>query len=384
MKNKIKREKLNIGVVTPILMKSGVVPTLNILNILESLADDLHVIEVDADGNLPNTSRENKRIHIYNGIKHRTGSNIFTRIGNFICIQVRISYRLLRVSKNVDLWIFYGGGSPLSILTAKLLRKKVIVLVAGRVSISCKKTHKKRLSAILSVLERANFYLADQIVVEFDDATDFLGLNKYRKKLSSNCTIYINFDLFNVKKDFKDRRNLIGYTGRLSPEKGVMNFVKAIPLILKERGDLEFLIGGDGSLFKEINNELKNNELHNKVKLTGWIPHDELPKYLNELKLIVAPSYTEGGIPTIIKEAMACGTLILVTPIAGGIDIIKDGETGFILANNSPECIAENVIRILEHTELEKIVNNARNLVEEEFSYEKEVKQYRNMLYGVL
>jgi len=301
-------------------------------------------------------------------------------------------WSLIKLSKKIDAVFFVIGDANLfpPVLTAKILRKKVITLAPGRGSLSYGKSHNKKLlsiegafTAVLSVLESANFYLADPVVGEAERCIDCLELNRYRKKISTNCTFYINFNLFKVKKDFKHRRNLIGYIGRFSPEKGVLNFVKAIPLILKERGDLEFLIGGDGPLFDEIKKELKNNGSYDKVEFTGWIHHDELPRYLNELKLIVLPTYSEGGVPTIIKEAMACSTLILVTPVAS-VDIIKDGETGFILENNSPDCITKNVIRVLEHPEPEKIIKRARNLVEEEFSYKKNVKQYRNMLYGVL
>ena len=119
--------------------------------------------------------------------------------------------------------------------------------------------------------------------------------------------------------------------------------------------------------------------LNNKVELTRWIPHDELPDYLNELKLLILPSYTE-GLPNIMLEAMACGTPVLATPVGAIPDVITDGETGFILENNSPECIAENVMRALNHHDLEKIVKNARELVEKEFTYEAAVKRYRAIL----
>ena len=103
---------------------------------------------------------------------------------------------------------------------------------------------------------------------------------------------------------------------------------------------------------------------------------------MNELKLIVSPSYNEGGVPTVIMEAMACGTVCLVTPVAGD-NVINDDESGFILENNSPECIAKNVIRVLEHPNLDEIISKAHNLVEEEFSYEKEVRQYKKMFVGL-
>ena len=83
--------------------------------------------------------------------------------------------------------------------------------------------------------------------------------------------------------------------------------------------------------------------LNNKVELTGWIPHDELPDYSNMLKLIVLPSYTE-GLPNIMLEVMACGTPVLATPVGAIPDVINDGENRFLMENNSQECIAENVI----------------------------------------
>ena len=77
---------------------------------------------------------------------------------------------------------------------------------------------------------------------------------------------------------------------------------------------------------------------------------------------------------------MGCGTPVLVTSVGSIPDVIKDGNIGFIMKDNSSECIAETVIRALEHLELEKIVKNARALVEWEFTYEAVVERYRTIL----
>jgi glycosyltransferase involved in cell wall biosynthesis len=182
-----------------------------------------------------------------------------------------------------------------------------------------------------------------------------------------------------IIKDLKDRKYLIGYIGRLSEGKGMLNFVKALPLIFKGWADSELLIGGDGPLFDEIKDELKNNGLYTQVKLTGWIPYDEIPDYLNEIELLVFPSYSE-GLPNIVSEAMACGAVVVATPAGAIPDVIKDGESGFIMENNSPECIAKNVIRALEYPHLDKIVKNARKLIEKEYIYEVAVERYRKIL----
>ena len=73
-------------------------------------------------------------------------------------------------------------------------------------------------------------------------------------------------------------------------------------------------------------------------------------------------------------------TPVLATSVGGAPDLIKDGETGFIMENSSPECIAENVISALNHPDLEKIVKNARELIEREFTYEAAVERYRKIL----
>ena len=77
---------------------------------------------------------------------------------------------------------------------------------------------------------------------------------------------------------------------------------------------------------------------------------------------------------------MGCGTPVLATPVGGVPDVIKDGKTGFIMGDNSPECIAKNVMRALEHPDLERIVENA---VEREFTYAAAVERYKKILEDI-
>ena len=317
------------------------------------------------------------------------GSDFFflIRVLNYMIVQIKISRNLIKLSKTVDVVIFFTGGATLLLpmLTTKFLMKKAVLIAAGSASIPIKKIHKKLFAVtkivlyyIYRILENINYALSDRLVVESESGIDFLGLNRYKNKIFvSNMGVDLN--LFKISEEDSKERNLIGYVGRLTDEKGVMNFVKAIPLILKEKKDLNFVIGGDGPLFEEIKNELKNNEIYDKVIFASGIPHDELSKYLNELKLLVLPSYSE-GLPNIILEAMACGTPVLATPVGGVPDVIRDGETGFIMENNSPECIAKNAISALEYPNLDEIVKKARELIEREFTCEAAVERYRKIL----
>lgn len=369
----------NVGIVTIPIAKSGIVPLSNLVEVLYPLYKDVYLIT----GNEGYAFfKMDNRIHIY-GIKHERGENMVTRILKFISTQLKISYQLARITEKVDLWIFFFGGDCLLLpmLTARLFKKPVILAFAGSAIQSLKSTN-GNLYKPLGILSKINCTLSNKIILYSPNFIRIWNLEKYRNKISIAHRHFLDFDKFKIKRKFNERGNLVGYIGRFNEEKGVLNFVKAIPEVLKERSEIEFLMGGDGTLRDGIEKYLDENDSKSKVKFAGWIPHDKLPKYLNELKLVVLPSYTE-GLPNVMLEAMACGTPVLATPIGAIPDVIKDGRTGFIMENNSPECIAKNVIRTLEHPDLEEIVKSARELAEREFTYEAAVEGYRKILKNV-
>jgi glycosyltransferase involved in cell wall biosynthesis len=74
---------------------------------------------------------------------------------------------------------------------------------------------------------------------------------------------------------------------------------------------------------------------------------------------------------------------VLATPVGAIPGVIQDGVTGFIMENNTPECIARNVIRALNHPDLEGIAERGRRYVEEEFTFEKAVERWRRVLNAI-
>jgi len=374
--------KPNIGIIAnPVADEGKNVYLTKFINTLKSLSNEIFVI----DGDFPEIP--DKKVHIIRIKADEKKESILIRSIKFILIQLRFSFNLIKISKKIDVVIFFGTVEIIPMISAKLMGKRTIVIAGGSAWKSANKLYRGRLLGmarfvfpfILKTVEKIIFRFSDRIAVESESAVKFLGLEKYCDKISIVSNVYLNLNKFKIKKDLKGKRNLIGFISRLNEGKGIMNFVKAIPLILKERNDVKFLIGGDGPLLDEIKSELKNNGSYDKVELTGWIAHDELPDYLNRLKLFVFPSYSE-GLPNIVSEAMACGAVVVAAPVGGILDLIKDGGTGFILGNNSPECIAENVMRALSYPNLDKIVKNARKLTEERYTYETAVEKYRKTL----
>jgi len=355
---------------------SNYTPLDNLILVLLSIFPNVHCIYGEKEFNH----------HKFNvNITHHTinTSKCFTvhhRIFNYINLQLKISKLILTLRNQIDACIFFIGGDTLliPILFSKILKKKVILLLAG----SSIKTHQENQDTLvigLKLLREPCLSLAERIIVYSPQLIRDYHLTPYRHKILIAGEHFLDFTTFTVTTPYKDRPLLIGYIGRMSAEKGVQHFVRALPAILSNHQDLRVLIGGDGQLKQAIETSLQEMGVTDRVDLPGWISHEDLPKYLNQLRLLVLPSYTE-GLPNIMLEAMACGTPVLATPVGAIPDVIRDGETGFIMEDNSPECIARNVMRALNDPDLEEVAERGRRYVEGEFTFEKAVERWRGIL----
>jgi len=372
----MKKDCPNVGIVTFPIHDSGITPLSNLINILGSLSCDIHLITGNAGYAF---FKESNQIRTY-GIEHREGTNAFNRVIKYVWTQLKFSPILIKIARDVDFFIFFQGGQDLVIpmLTAKLLGKNV-VLVFECSAVEVRRARKDIFFKPLSFLVKTNSIFSNTIIVYSERLIKEYGLEKHRNKILVAPRHFLDFNRFKVEKQLSERDDLVGYIGRLCEERGALEFARAIPKVLEERGEVTFLIGGDGHLRNSIEKYIDKKRLNHKIKVSGWIPHERLPSYLNELKLLVLPSYTE-GLPNIMLEAMACGTPVLATAVGGIPDIIRNGHTGFLMKENSPYCIAENVIRALGNPSLERIAKNARVLVEREFTYEAAIERYRRVL----
>lgn len=375
------KQELRVCVVTcPLQERAGSYYnlTLNFLKVLYPLVNEIFLIT----GNFPEKQIKNPKVHITN-LGYKSKNSILTKILRYLVIQIQISYNLAKLNKKIDGCVFIlSGAFLLPTLVTKMLRKKTVLTAVAPASKRAKYENTYLYSRVISILELFTLKLADKIVVEKPHVATFMKLNKYQNKICGEGCLFILNDSFKSTNKISERDNLVGYMGRLSEEKGVLNFVKAIPGILEERGETKFLVVGNGKLRDEVKKYLGEEHLNDNVKLIGRIPYEKVPNYLNTLKLSVLPSFTE-GLPNIVLETMACGCVVLATPVGGIPDVIKDGETGFIMENNSPECIVKNVIRVLNYPDLDKIVKNARELVEKEFTYGAAVERYEKILENV-
>ena len=369
-------KKMNLGILTFPIEQAGTIPLSNLIEIINQFSENMYLITGDSGYYY---FKDDKRIFSHQ-INHEKHKNSFLIILEYIKTQMKITYILFKITKNVDKWIFFIGGDTLvfPMLLAKLFRKEVFLLFASS-STKIEQSSGNKLYKFGKILSGINCKLADKILVYSPTLIKDWNLVKYEDKIEIAREHFLNFDEFKIEKRVENKDNLIGYIGRLSYEKGILNFIKSIPELLKINKDLKFWIVGNGKLKNEIISFLNDENLNNKVKLLDWVSHEEIPKILNELKLIVIPSYTE-GLPNIVLEAMACGTIIITTPVGAVPDFIYDGKNGFIIKDNSDKNIVKAVINALNSPKMDEMIEFNRCFVKKEFSFENTKNNWEKIL----
>ncbi|MEM3674481.1 MAG: glycosyltransferase family 4 protein [Candidatus Methanomethyliaceae archaeon] len=287
---------------------------------------------------------------------------------------------LLKYSNNSDYVLFLGIYQPLSLFITRLRGGYPINFCGGfDVIYSSNRVISKIFSIVKWAAQMAMLTLTKKLIFETPSVIYSFNLNKFRKKSFIDGHLFVDLTYFFPAIPIEQRHYDIGFIGAFSEEKGVINFVSSIPYIVSHR-QVTIHIVGHGHLRNIIKEIISMRGLSNVVHLQGPVKHFDLPKVLNNIKILVVPSFSE-GLPNIVIEAMACGTVVLASSVGGISDVLKDGQTGFLLRLNDPRHIAKRIIELLSKPELlEEVSKKAHEYVGENFSYDKALEAWQKIL----
>ncbi|MFT3780936.1 MAG: glycosyltransferase family 4 protein [Nibricoccus sp.] len=170
---------------------------------------------------------------------------------------------------------------------------------------------------------------------------------------------------------------LIVCIARLVEKKGLDHQLKIYARLKRNGFDFEARIIGDGPLGAELQRMTNELGLAEWVRFTGHLPLEKIWEQLEWADVlvhtgVVAPSGDRDGLPNVIPEAMAAGTLVVTSPAAATTEAITHMETGLV-AEVTDLAAWENALRELSEDDLlvEKLQTNARKWVEENFDAHK-------------
>ncbi|HLB68302.1 MAG TPA: glycosyltransferase family 4 protein [Thermoplasmata archaeon] len=150
----------------------------------------------------------------------------------------------------------------------------------------------------------------------------------------------IDFELFSLRDGAEAKRRLgippedklVTFVGRLAPEKRPFRILEEFESLHAIHPDTHLLMVGDGPLEVQVRKAAAG--VVGSTEIRGPVPQIELAQILSGSDLLVVAS-THEGLPTVVLEALACGTPVVGTEVGILPDVIRPGVNGYLAATLS-------------------------------------------------
>ena len=173
--------------------------------------------------------------------------------------------------------------------------------------------------------------------------------------------------------------------GSLQPYKGHMYLVKACIELQKRGIPFRCRIVGGGDLRPMLERAIREGQLDNLVELMGPRTQDEVSRLLRTANCyvqpsVITPSGKMEGIPVALMEAMASGIPVVATCISGIPELVRNGDTGWLVPPENVEALADALSQIhSDPVEAHKRVQSGRKWVLEEFELSSNAKRLSSL-----
>jgi len=169
----------------------------------------------------------------------------------------------------------------------------------------------------------------------------------------------------------------VGFVGRFETVKGPEYFIEAAAEIAAKFPRVRFLMAGDGSLRADLEKQARRLGLGDKLTFAGWV--EDVDTALRQIDILVVASLNE-GVGRVILEAAARGIPSVATRVGGIPEVVRDNETGILVASRDAKGLAGAVLRLLQDTAMYRRLQEAgMRLVREEYSEGKMIAEFTHL-----
>lgn len=137
--------------------------------------------------------------------------------------------------------------------------------------------------------------------------------------------------------------------GRLGDRKGSVTLVRALGALALRHPRARLVLAGNGDV-ERVAAEADRLGVAELVELPGWIGPAERSRLLRSATVFALPSRNE-GVPVALLEAMSYGLPVVVSPVGGIPDVVRDGEHGYFVPPDDPAALADAIARLLDDPE---------------------------------
>jgi glycosyltransferase involved in cell wall biosynthesis len=167
---------------------------------------------------------------------------------------------------------------------------------------------------------------------------------------------------------------------------GLENLLDALEMLIPSQPRLMLVIGGEGPLRARLQEVIRQKNLHEVVRLVGFIPESQLGDYYQASDLVVMPSLQLEGFGLVMVEALACGTPVLGTPVGAIPEVLNQVDPILVAQGTDGRSIAQALERVLvrlqDSGEAARLATKGRSLVERRYNWTQQCSELARMMDG--
>ncbi|MBI4634920.1 MAG: glycosyltransferase, partial [Candidatus Rokubacteria bacterium] len=138
---------------------------------------------------------------------------------------------------------------------------------------------------------------------------------------------------------------LVGMVACLKPQKSPLDFVEVAARVAAAVPGAAFVLAGDGELRGRVQERADALGLRGRLHLLGW--RRDIPGVMAALDVLVLPSVRSEATSQVISQALAVGTPVVASTVGGNPVLVRDGETGRLVAPGDARALAKAVLSLL-------------------------------------
>lgn len=214
-----------------------------------------------------------------------------------------------------------------------------------------------------------------------DNVAVFIVLSEFQRRKfieygipPERIAIVPNFEIVQARDDDDaDPGQTISFVGRVSPEKGIAQFIEAA----RRLPQYPFAIAGECASMPRIVETAPPN-----VAFHGFLTGRALDEFYRRTRILVCPSIWYEGFPNVVARAMAAGKPVVASRLGALPEIVADRKTGLLFDRGDLDTLTEHVQPLYDNIDRCREMGNAgREKIAREFSpaavYEKLISVYR-------
>jgi glycosyltransferase involved in cell wall biosynthesis len=138
---------------------------------------------------------------------------------------------------------------------------------------------------------------------------------------------------------------VIGFVGWLLPIKGPEYLLKSMEHVWPDYPETALIFVGKGDLDLDLREQALQLTANGRVKFLGW--REDISEIMPVFDMLVLPSLNE-GMGRVLVEAMAAGKPVVASRVGGIPDLVRDGETGYLVPPADEKALADGIKKLLE------------------------------------